>query len=560
LHCFAAAGLVSLMRRDSRSTRIALYALGAVALAVGYILAATLGRELDFVQENERVLLPQSGVALAGLIILGVGFWPVVMVASMAISVAAGRNFELSIPLAIGNTLAPLVGAWLIRDYAKCKPGLLRMHDVYTFVFCGCVIAPAVNAAFAVVGILTQALQPIDASFVRSVAWKRWFGHAVSNMIVAPVLLTWARRPELRYPATRILETLLLIASLALVLMTVFTEKSAIAGLNYPVSFLPFPVIIWAALRYGPRGGATATFIMAAVAVYGTSNGIGPFAREEPAEGLVLLQVYLVAIALSALFLGSAMAERKQMIVDLQRHDEELTALSGRLLQAREDERTVISREIHDELGQQLTSLKMGIHSLSRKLGDDQLSDSSQRLIEQTDAAVRTVRDIATNLRPGILDDLGIVAALQWLVNDFEARTGLEAIMRSNVEELKVTPEEKIALFRVAQEALTNIARHAKAMTVQVDLKKEDGRVTLSVLDDGAGLGAGALEGKSLGVVGMRERIALLGGTFAIGPGIDGGDEIDAAVDGAGGGIGTRVVASIPVDEEGERRKAKGER
>lgn len=535
-------------------------ALAGVALAVAYVLAATLGRKLDFIQENERVLLPQSGVALAGLIILGLRFWPVVFVSSLLVSITAGRPWEyaellmsggkfdsgrpwpFALLLATGNTLAAAVGTWLIRR-GGYRTGMLRVQDVYIFLLYGCGLAPAINALFAIAGILTQVSEPVAEPFIRSVVWKRWFGHAVSNLIVAPVLLTWSRRPELKYPPARLVETFLLVLCLAMVLLTVFSRELGMAQLDYPLSFLPFPVIIWAALRYGPRGGATATFLLAAVAMYGTSGGFGPFAREERAEGLVLLQVYLVAIALSALFLGSAMAERRQMVLDLQLHEEELTALSARLLQAREEERKVISREIHDELGQQLTGIKMGIHALSRKLDDEALLDSSQRLIQQTDDAVRTVRDIATNLRPGILDDLGIVAALQWLVNDFEARTGMEAIMRTNVDELTLTPDEKIALFRVAQEALTNISRHAQALTVQLDLTKEDGSVTLSVMDDGVGVDAAALEGRSLGVVGMRERIMLLGGTFAIGP----GEEVDD-VDGERGG-GTRIVVSVPLKE-----------
>ncbi len=511
--------------------KIARHVASACLLFLAYVLAALFGRGLDFVQENERVLLPQSGIALAGLIILGLRFWPVITIASLYVSLSSERPLPFALMLASGNTLAPALAAFFISRRRRYEPGMLRMQDLYTFLFYGCLLAPIVNALFAVGAILYHAQQPVLDSVLRSIAWKRWFGHSVSNLIVAPLLLTWVRRPELKYPALRIAETVLLLLTLGWVLMTVFTERSVIASLNYPVSFMPFPVMIWAALRYGPRGGATATFLLAATAVYGTSVGYGPFVRTERAEGLVLLQVYLLAISLSAMFLGTAMAERREAIRDLSTREAELKLLSARLQHAREEERAFIAREIHDELGQQLTGIKMGMHALRRKMPEQQdLGERADQLVKQTDAAVHTVRDIAANLRPGILDDLGLVAALQWLVDDFERRSGLEAILKKNVDELNLGPDMTIALFRVAQEALTNVLRHAEACSVQMELHASESDVSLKIVDDGVGLRKDAAAGDSLGIVGMRERITLLGGNFAVRSALPHGTEVFATI------------------------------
>lgn len=500
-----------------------------IALSTAYILAGVLSTSLDFVQENERVLLPQSGIAVAGLVICGWRFWPFVMLASLYMSVSGGRAIPFALLLAAGNTLAPLLASVLITRHRRYQPGLLRLQDLYAFLIYGCLLAPVVNTVFAVAGIMVHSQQKIPIELLQTLAWKRWFGHGVSNLIMAPVLLAWVRRPELRYPPARIVETLLLIVALAWVLQTVFSVDSVIASLNYPVSFMPFPVMIWAALRYGPRGASTATFLLAAAAVYGTSSGYGPFVRQERAEGLVLLQVYLLSIALSSMFLGSAMAERREAVRSLSAREAELRSLSARLQHAREEERAYVAREIHDELGQQLTGLKMGIHALCRRLPiDSDLQSGGQRLVEQTDHAVGTVREIATRLRPGILDDLGILEALRWLVDDFESKSGIEAIMTSNTEELQLSPDLTIAIFRVAQEALTNVLRHAQACSVQISMLADKSGLTLTVADDGVGVADTETQTTSLGIVGMRERVALTGGVFSIRNADRGGTEIVA--------------------------------
>ena len=198
----------------------------------------------------------------------------------------------------------------------------------------------------------------------------------------------------------------------------------------------------------------------------------------------------------------------------LQKKSEQLRALTARTHLVREEERKRVAREIHDELGQALTSIKLDVAALSRQLPADQAAraEAVTNLVDQT---IRAVRRIATELRPGVLDDLGLAAAAQWAAEDFEARTGIACAVSVPDEELDVAPEAATQLFRILQEALTNVARHARARHVSIRLAGDGKGVVLEVRDDGIGADARRLAaGGSLGILGMQERAALHAGVL----------------------------------------------
>jgi signal transduction histidine kinase len=201
--------------------------------------------------------------------------------------------------------------------------------------------------------------------------------------------------------------------------------------------------------------------------------------------------------------------------------EKQLRALAGRLESAREDERKRISREIHDQLGQQLTSLKLDIGWLSRRRPrTPDTEDVGERLgaiSSLLDATVTTVRRLATELRPGVLDDLGLDDALDWQGRDFAQRSGIAVTLETSEAAAPVGDDQATTLFRCFQEILTNVVRHANARNVTARLVREDGFISLAVTDDGRGITPEeATKMSSLGLVGMRERAMLLGGTFQI--------------------------------------------
>jgi signal transduction histidine kinase len=197
----------------------------------------------------------------------------------------------------------------------------------------------------------------------------------------------------------------------------------------------------------------------------------------------------------------------------------QLRALAARLQSIREEERKRVAREIHDQLGQALTAIKLDVSSLARELATTEQRQESNRvpsILKLVDETIQTVRRIATELRPGMLDDLGLVATIEWAGEEFGARTGTRCCLELPPDDIVVDQEKATAIFRIFQETLTNIARHAGANEVKARLAAEDGNVTLEVRDNGRGIREEKLKGRSLGILGMRERVTLLGGDLTI--------------------------------------------
>ena len=234
--------------------------------------------------------------------------------------------------------------------------------------------------------------------------------------------------------------------------------------------------------------------------------------------------------------LSREIAERKLAEAHLRDSEERLRALTARLQSVREEERTTISREIHDELGQALTALKMDLTWLSERTKSDSkpVAAKFKSMFDLIDDTIRSVRRIASGLRPEILDEAeGLATAIGWQAKDFQARTGIRCKIDLPPDLPALDTERTTATFRIFQEMLTNVARHAAATRVEISLKVDSRMLTLEVQDNGKGIAEGTMRGpKSLGLLGMRERAALLGGDMRI----------------AGKpGEGTKVTVSIPL-------------
>lgn len=226
---------------------------------------------------------------------------------------------------------------------------------------------------------------------------------------------------------------------------------------------------------------------------------------------------------------------RKSAEDALRQSQAELRELSAQVLQAREEEKTRIARELHDELGQQLTALKMDLAWARERLGQGpaEVADKLARMNATLDTTVAATRRISADLRPLMLDDLGLAEAAEWLVEDFSERSGIASTMEmpdpEAVSDLgKVTAT---AIYRMLQESLTNVARHAQAQHVHVELLVTAGEVVLRVEDDGRGITDGdRLKTRSFGLKGLRERAHYLGGSAEIAPAPTGGTRVSVRV------------------------------
>lgn len=268
----------------------------------------------------------------------------------------------------------------------------------------------------------------------------------------------------------------------------------------------------------------------------------------------ILLWGTSVIVVMAAIFIASLLFHQNRFIKsqrekleileksqrELQESHDQLRKLAVHLQSVREEERTDIAREIHDELGQLITVMKMDISLLKRKIQAkvethdvSEIENDLQSISSLADTTIQTIRRIATALRPEILDELGLIDAIGWETNMFQSRTGIKSDFATNLGEIELGRDRTTALYRILQETLTNVARHANASEVYVTLNREANDLILRIKDNGRGITEAELSReKSLGLLGMRERALLLGGEINII-----GDH----------GKGTMVTARIPV-------------
>ncbi len=209
----------------------------------------------------------------------------------------------------------------------------------------------------------------------------------------------------------------------------------------------------------------------------------------------------------------------KQVEENLQSSRDQLRALAANLLSVRENERAVIARELHDEFGQALTHLHLGLSWISRKLTSAQqpLQEKIRSLSAVTTSLIQSVKNIARELRPGVLDELGLVKALKSEAREFEGHTGIHCGFRTNTAKTNFDRAVAVAIFRIVQAALTNIARHAHASRAFIALMRRKSALILTVMDNGKGISRKLIYSHdSLGITGMRERTLALEGTFTL--------------------------------------------
>ena len=237
--------------------------------------------------------------------------------------------------------------------------------------------------------------------------------------------------------------------------------------------------------------------------------------------------------------LSREISERKAIEQSLRNSEERLREFAAHIQSVREEERTNIAREIHDELGQALTGLRMDLSWLSKRLPKElkEPAEKVKAMFRLIDDTILSVRKISSELRPQVLDDVGLTGTLKWQAREFQARTGIRCKVELSKEEFDLDQKRSTAVFRIFQEVMTNVARHASATRVGIKLRLDYDHLILNIVDNGVGITESDLRSPgSLGLLGIRERAFLLGGSVEI-EGIDGG--------------GTSVALSIPMQARG---------
>lgn len=286
-------------------------------LAAVYVVAAKLGLRLAFLHASATAVWPNTGLALAAVLILGVRVWPAVLVGAFLANITTAGSVASSLGIAAGNTLEALVGAYLVTRFASGRRALERAGDVVKFALLAAIVSTTISATFGVTSLALGGFARWGAYGPIWLTW--WLGDAVGDLVVAPVVLLWYARPLVRWPRLRALEAAALLVGVAIAGLIVFGGLFPARVQNYPLEFVCIPFFLWAAVRFRAREAATAILVLSAIAIRGTLLGFGPFGREPPNEALLLLQAFIGVAAVTTLILAAAVSERKRVEAQLRR-------------------------------------------------------------------------------------------------------------------------------------------------------------------------------------------------------------------------------------------------
>ena len=290
-----------------KSTRMAI-------LTVAYFVVGKLGLLLAQGDMSISPIWPATGIALAALLLWGIELWPAILVGSFLVALTAahdasmGTRFLQSVGIGVGNTLEAVVGAWLVSRFANGCKAFQRASDVFRYIFLAGALATALSATIGTLSLTGAGL--LDKQIYGS-AWLRWWmGDMVGAVLVAPFILIWAANPAVRFGVNRAVEALLLLVFLLIVSAINFSNMFY-AEQHYPLAFLFFPLLAWAAVRFESRGAMAFVSVICALAINGTLHGQGTFAVTGGRASLLMLQMFVCVATLSALVLAAAVAERK---------------------------------------------------------------------------------------------------------------------------------------------------------------------------------------------------------------------------------------------------------
>ncbi|MGE5179457.1 MAG: MASE1 domain-containing protein [Bacteroidota bacterium] len=304
--------------------------LRAVGVAVLYYASGRVGLGLAFLNQSATAVWPPAGIALAAFLLYGYEMWPAVLVAAFLVNAATSGFGLASAAIAVGNTLEALAGAWLVRRFAGGVAAFDRPRGILVYA-ASAALATTVSPLVGVTALAAARAMPWHDYGPIWLTW--WLGDVSGALVVAPFLVLWSRRRRISWSARRVGEAGALFACLVLVGSLVFGGRSAIPGAIAPhLDFLCVPLLVWAAFRFAQREAATATLLLSGIAILGTIQGMGPFARGSANQSLLLLQAYMGVISVLMLAVTAALAERRRgeerirsLNEDLERRVEERT-------------------------------------------------------------------------------------------------------------------------------------------------------------------------------------------------------------------------------------------
>jgi PAS domain S-box-containing protein len=280
------------------------------ALAGAYYLGGTLGLSLASLHPSATLVWPPSGMALSCLILGGTRLWPGVFLGALAVNLSTSGDIASSVAIAIGNTLEALLGSVLVRRFAGGARFMSRSTDVFRFVIFGALLASTLSAVVGATSLVLRGMAPWNGIGRIGLTW--WLGDAVSDLILAPMLLGWTTLRGNRLATWQRLEAALLFLFVVLIGGFVFGDWLGVMHGSSPVSYLVLPCVVWAALRMPQYYSAIVVFLISALTLLAALHGQGPFIRPDPSESLFLLQAFIGVTSITSMVMASVVAERRR--------------------------------------------------------------------------------------------------------------------------------------------------------------------------------------------------------------------------------------------------------
>ena len=479
-----------------------------VSLAGLYYATAKMGYLLEFAGPVAAILWLPVGVGIAFLYLGGLRYWPGVLIGDLFANNYMALPVGAALGQTCGNMLEVLLATVLLRRLVRRGSPLDSVGGVGWLV----VAIAAGTALSATVGALSLLLGDVITWHAAPKVWRTWrLGDSSGALIVVPLALAWYRPLVRRWERRRGLEAVVMLGTV--IALGEFATRS-----HRPLTYLVFPALIWAALRFGQRGATLAVAVTAFFTVWNTIHYLGPFHFQSVTRSVLSAQLFIAVAALTTLSLAAVVSEREQFA-------RRLGASRLRLVAAADNARRRLEQDLHDGAQLRLTWLAVQLRDAAElsRLNPERAAVVIGEAESELELAIDELRELAHGIHPAVLVDLGLAEAVKSLVLHSDIPVTLVELPSSRLDETA----ETIAYYIVA-EAIANAQKYSRASSIQVRIVAGVDRLRIEVLDDGVG---DAAERPGSGLEGLRDRAEAIGGTM----------ELRSRT-----GEGTRVVVGLP--------------
>jgi len=471
------------------------YVVGLILLAAAYAGAARAGLLLDAIAGFATLVWAPTGIAIAALLLFGYGLWPAIFAGALVANLLSGASLLVALGIACGNTLEAVAATTILRRIPGFRLALDRMEDVASFIVLAAGLCTAISAT---IGVSALALAGTIGTPQIAITWRAWWlGDLVGALVVAPMLLVWlGERPSASH-RRQIGEGLVLLLILVSISVYIFGGNT-LGRRSLEQTYLVFPALIFAAVRFGQRGAVTAVFVTTVVAVWGTVSGHGPFARPVLHQGLFALQTFMAVATATFLVLGASVAER-QRTEDWLRRAREVAETANR---AKSEFLAVMSHELRTPLN----AISGYVELLEMHVGGS-VTETQHNYLTRIQSSQRHLLSLLEQLLGFARLETGRLALSLQPVIVYDAMVALESMLQLEMEKKRLTFDCRVrdgTLVALAdpdklRQILLNLVANGVKFTpeggrITVGAERAEDRIRVWVTDTGIGIPSDQLE------------------------------------------------------------------